>query len=80
LLNGLEVFEEQLNMAAGDGLAKRAAPHHLLKAFPPDWHIPPAMRRHPDPAIDIGANFGDGEVSPTPLGNAREIRWGRLEC
>jgi hypothetical protein len=37
------------------------------------------MRRHPDPAINIGADFGDREVPPTPLRNAREIRRGRLE-
>jgi hypothetical protein len=79
LLDGLEVFHEELDMAAGDGFAERPAPHHLLQTFTPDRHVPPAMRRHPDPAVDIGTNFGDGEVSPTPLGKAREIRWGWLE-
>jgi len=79
LLDGLEVFHEELEMAAGHGLAERAAPHHLLKAFTPDRHVPSAMRWHPNPAVDRGADFGNGEVSPTPLGNAREIGWRWLE-
>lgn len=79
LLDGLEIFHEELHTAAGDSLAERATPHHLLKVFTPDRHIPPAMGRHPDPAVNVGTDFGHGEVPPAPLGNAREIRWGWLE-
>ena len=79
LLNGLEVFDEEPEMALDNGLAECVAPHDLPKALAPDWHLPTAMRRHAAPAIDIRHDLGNREVAATPLGNACEIRLGRLE-
>jgi len=79
LLNGLEVFDEEPEMALDNGLAECVAPHDLPKALAPDRHLPTAMREHTAPAVDIRHDLGDREVSPTPLGNAREIRRRRLE-
>jgi hypothetical protein len=64
-------------MAADDNLAEHIMPHDLPKTLAPDRHVPTAMRRHPDPTVDIGCDLGDGEVPPTTLRNACKIhrRW-----
>jgi hypothetical protein len=43
LLDGLEIFDEDEEIATDDFLADRAAPDHLPKALAPDGHLP--MRR-----------------------------------
>jgi hypothetical protein len=79
LLNGLEVFDEELEMALDNSFAECVAPHDFPKALAPDRHLPTAMRWHAAPAVDIRHDLGNGEVPATPLGNAREIRRGRPE-
>jgi hypothetical protein len=62
-----------------DGLAEQVMPHDLSKTLAPNRHVPTAMRRYPDPTVDKGCDLHDGEVPPTPLRNACEIRRGRQE-
>ena len=66
-------------MAVDDGLAEHIMPHDFSKTLAPNRHVPTAMRRDPDPTIDKGGNLRNGEVPPTPLRNACEIRRRRLE-
>jgi len=76
LLDGLEIFDENEEIATDDFLADRAAPTHLPKALAPDGHLPTAMGRDHGSPVDVGGNLGYGEVPATPLGNPREIgRW-----
>jgi hypothetical protein len=75
----LEVGDKQLEMALDNGLAECVAPHDLPKALAPNRHLPTAMGRDPDLTVDKGGDLRDGEVPPTPLRNACEIRRGRPE-
>jgi hypothetical protein len=79
LLDGLEIFDEDKQIATDDFLADRATPTHLSKALAPDGHLPTAMGRDGGPAVDVRGNFGNGEVPATPLGNTREIGRGRAQ-
>ena len=79
LLDGLEIFNEDEEIAADHFLADRTAPDHLSKALTPYRHLPTAMGRNDAPPVNKGGNLRGGEVPPTPLGNAREIRWGGME-
>ena len=47
LLDGLEIFDEDEEIATDDFLADRTAPDHLAKALAPDGHLPTAMRPLP---------------------------------
>jgi hypothetical protein len=76
LLDGLEIFDEDEEIATDDFLANRAAPSHFPKALAPDGHLPTAMGRDNGAAVDVRGNLDNGEVSATPLRNMREIcRW-----
>ncbi len=75
LLDGLEVFDEDEEVAADHLLTDRAAPAHLAKALTPDRHLPTAMGRDDGPPVNKGSDFSHGEVPATPLGQTREIRW-----
>ena len=79
LLDGLEVFNEDEQIPADHFLADRAAPAYLPKALAPDGHLPTAMGRDDGPPVNKGSNLGNWEVPCTPLGNTREIGWGRAE-
>jgi len=74
LLDGLEIFDEDEEIATDDFLADRAAPGHLPKALAPDGHLSTAMGRDDGSAVDVRGNLGHGEVPATPLRNPREIR------
>jgi hypothetical protein len=71
LLDGLEIFNEDEEIATDHFLADRAASAHLSKALAPDGHLLTAMGRDDRPSVDICGNLGDWEAPPTPLGNAR---------
>jgi hypothetical protein len=71
LLDRLQVFDEDKEIAADHFFTNRAAPNHFPKALAPDGHLPTAMGRHDRPPINEGGNLGDWETPPTPLGNAR---------
>ena len=71
MLDGLEIFDEDEEIATDDFLADRAAPDHLPKALAPDGHLPIAMGRDDGPSVDVCGNLGHGEVPATSLGNAR---------
>jgi len=76
LLNGLEVFDEDKEIAADHLLTDRATSGHLPKALAPDRHLPTTMSRDDGPPVNKGRNLGNGKVPCTPLGNTREIgRW-----
>ncbi len=76
LLHGLEVFDEDKEIAADHLLTDRATPGYLPKALAPDRHLPTAMGRDDGPPVNKGRNLGNGKVPCTPLGNTREIgRW-----
>jgi hypothetical protein len=76
LLDGLEIFDEDEEIATDDFLADRTAPDHLAKALAPDGHLPTAMGRDDGSPIDVRGNLGHGEVPATPMGYTCEIgRW-----
>ena len=79
MLDGLEIFDEDEEIATDDFLADRATPAHLSKALAPDGHLPTAMGRDGRPSIDSGSDLGGGEKSVMPLPNTREVGWGWLE-
>jgi hypothetical protein len=76
LLDGLEIFNEDEEIAADHFLADRAAPAHLPKALAPNRHLPTAMGRDNGPAVNVRGNLSHGEVPATPVGYTRKIgRW-----
>src|SRR5690349_15309194 len=79
LLDGLQVRDECLEMAVGDGLAEPIMPHNLPKPFAPDRHVPTAMGWDDGPPVNHSSNFGHGEMPPAPLRNTCEICRERLE-
>ena len=79
MLDGLEIFDEDEEIATDDFLADRAAPDHLPKAPAPDGHLPTAMGQDdgsPVGAALIGALLGlemMRRVDPSALPDALAI-------
>jgi hypothetical protein len=63
LLDRLQVFNADEEIAADHLLADRAAPAHLSEVLAPDGHLPTAMGRDDGPPVNHGSHLGRGEVS-----------------